>query len=109
DLIVGGVRLEHDRGPIAHSDGDVLYHAIVDALLGALGLPDIGQLFPDNAPENAGRASAAFMREAAAPLRPTGWRIANLDATVILEAPRIGPHKDYIRTNIAALLGVDIS
>lgn len=105
-LIVGGVRLEHDRGPIAHSDGDVLYHAVVDALLGALGMPDIGQLFPDDAPENNGRDSADFMRAAMAKVAMSGYEVSNIDATVILERPRIGPVKDQMRANIARLLNV---
>ena len=106
-MIVGGVALEFDRGPVAHSDGDVLYHATVDAILGALSLPDIGQLFPDNAPENAGRNSADFVRAAHQKMRDAGWSIGNLDATVILERPRIGPVKDRIRANLAGLLKTD--
>lgn len=108
-LIVGGVRLEHDRGPVAHSDGDVLYHAVVDAVLGALGEPDIGLLFPDNAPENAGRDSAEFVAAAYQRMHATGYQLSNLDATVILERPRIGPVKDRLRANLAALLHADPS
>lgn len=103
-LIVGGVPLEFDRGPIAHSDGDVLYHALVDAVMGALALPDIGQMFPDNAPENAGRDSADFVREACRRMLAAGYRIGNIDATVILERPRIGPLRDRIRANMAQLM-----
>lgn len=108
-LIVGGVPLESPTGPIAHSDGDVLYHAIVDALLGALALPDIGQLFPDNAPENDGRDSADFMRAAVTRVHAERYRVVNLDATVILERPRIGPVKDKIRANIAGLFRIPLS
>jgi 2-C-methyl-D-erythritol 2,4-cyclodiphosphate synthase len=108
-LIVGGVVLESPAGPVAHSDGDVLYHAVVDALLGALALPDIGQLFPDNAKENDGRDSADFVREAVKQVRMAMYRVVNLDSTVILERPRIGPVKDQIRSNLAALLGVSVS
>src|SRR5688572_7974221 len=108
-LIVGGVVLESPAGPVAHSDGDVLYHAVVDALLGALALPDIGQLFPDNAPENDGRDSADFMREAMKKVSMAMYKVGNLDATVILERPRIGPVKDTIRANLARLLGVHMS
>lgn len=104
DLIVGGVRLEFDRGPVAHSDGDVLYHAVVDAIMGALALPDIGQMFPDNAPENAGRDSSEFMLAAWKQMAGAGYEISNLDATVILEKPRIGPVKEQIRANLAKLL-----
>lgn len=103
-LIVGGVTLEFDRGPIAHSDGDVLYHAVVDAIMGALGGPDIGQMFPDNAPENAGRNSAVFAEEAWKRMKAARFEIANIDATVILEKPRIGPVKDQIRMNLSRLL-----
>lgn len=107
-LVIGGVTLEHDRGPVAHSDGDVLYHAVVDAVLGAMAMPDIGQLFPDNAPENQGRDSADFMRAAHAKVAAMGYAVGNLDATVILERPRIGPVKDQIRANIARLLNTHI-
>jgi 2-C-methyl-D-erythritol 2,4-cyclodiphosphate synthase len=107
ELIVGGVRLELDRGPVAHSDGDVLYHAVVDALMGALGLPDIGQMFPDNAPENAGRDSADFVRAAAERVESAGFVVGNIDATVILERPRIGQHKEAMRRHIASLLGIE--
>lgn len=108
-LIVGGVILESDRGPVAHSDGDVLYHAVVDALLGALAMPDIGQLFPDNAAENDGRDSADFMREAMKKVHGERFRVVNLDATVVLERPRIGVHKEAIRLNLAKLMGVAAS
>ena len=109
ELIVGGVKLEFERGPVAHSDGDVLYHAVVDALMGALGLPDIGQMFPDNAPENAGRDSADFLREAARRVAQAGFLIASIDATVILEQPRIGPVKEQMRQNLAHCLSMSAS
>jgi 2-C-methyl-D-erythritol 2,4-cyclodiphosphate synthase len=105
-MIVGGVKLEHDRGPVAHSDGDVLYHALTDALLGAICGPDIGQLFPDDAAENDGRDSADFVRAAAARVAAAGLIVVNVDATVVLERPRIGPVKDRMRANIAGLLMV---
>lgn len=108
-LVVGGVVLEHDRGPVAHSDGDVLLHAVVDALMGAIAGPDIGQLFPDDAPENEGRDSMDFLREAVRRVKSQGYEIANLDATVILERPRIGPHKDRMRATIADALGISRS
>jgi len=107
-LIVGGVTLESPVGLVAHSDGDVLYHAVVDALMGALAMPDIGQMFPDNASANAGRNSADFMNEAARRVSEAGWRVVNLDATVILERPRIGPYKEQIRRNLASLLSCSI-
>ena len=105
-LIIGGVTLDFERGPIAHSDGDVLYHAVVDALMGALAMPDIGQMFPDNAPENDGRDSADFLREAARHVEQAGYVVSNIDATVILERPRIGPVKEQMRQNIARHLGM---
>jgi 2-C-methyl-D-erythritol 2,4-cyclodiphosphate synthase len=108
-LIIGGVRLESPVGPVAHSDGDVLYHAAVDAIMGALALPDIGQMFPDNAARNKDRDSQDFLKEAAAILSRSGYTLANLDATVILERPRLSPVKEQIRANLARCLGVEIS
>ena len=107
-LIVGGVSLDWPKGPVSHSDGDVLYHALVDGMMGALAMPDIGQMFPDNAPENDGRDSKDFVVEAVRRVREAGWRVVNVDATVILEKPRIGPVKDAMRANIAGLLGVEL-
>jgi 2-C-methyl-D-erythritol 2,4-cyclodiphosphate synthase len=106
-LVVGGVALESPVGPVAHSDGDVLLHALTDALLGALGLPDIGELFPDDDGANEGRESADFVREARRRIEAEGWRVANLDATVVLERPRLGAAKGEIRRSVAMLLGVD--
>ena len=100
---VGGV------GPVGHSDGDVLLHAVTDALLGALALPDIGQLFPDSDPRWAGADSWRFVDEAMRLVRSRGWRVANLDCTVILERPKLAPIKDAIRRGIADRLGVDLS
>ncbi len=108
-LIIGGVPLEHDRGALAHSDGDVLYHAITDALLGAIAHPDIGQLFPNSDDREAGRDSSEYVREARRLISETGFRPISLDATVVLERPKIGPHKDAMRANIAALLGMEVA
>jgi len=108
-LIVGGVRLEHDRGPVAHSDGDALYHAVTDSLLGALARPDIGQLFPDTDPRHESRDSTVFLAEAARVCRSDGFSILSLDATVILERPQLSPHKEQMRRNIAAVLGLDLA
>lgn len=109
DLVVGGIKLDHDMGCVAHSDGDVLYHAVTDAVLGALGLDDIGQLFPDNDPAWDGADSAIFLREAFMRMAAEGYRIGNLDCTVILQRPKLGPHKAVIKANLASLLGCDVS
>jgi 2-C-methyl-D-erythritol 2,4-cyclodiphosphate synthase len=106
-FVLGGVTLEHDRGPVAHSDGDALYHALTDAILGALGQPDIGQLFPDTDPRHAAQDSRVFVSEATKRMREAGYHVLNVDATVILEKPKLGPHKETIRSNIALLLGAD--
>ena len=104
-LVIGGVRFEHDRGPVAHSDGDVLLHAVTDAILGALGAPDIGQLFPDTAPENDGRDSRVFLEEAVRRMRARGWAIGNMDMTVICERPKMGPRKLEVVENLSNILG----
>ena len=105
-FILGGVRIEHERGPVGHSDGDVLLHAVTDAILGALGLPDIGQLFPDTDPAHDGKDSAIFLREAARRMREAGWDVGNIDMTVVCERPKIGPHKAAIVARISHILGV---
>ncbi len=105
-FILGGVRIEHERGPVGHSDGDVLLHAVTDAILGALGLPDIGQLFPDTDPAHDGKDSAIFLQEAARRMRAAGWEVGNIDMTVVCERPKIGPHKQAIVARISHILGV---
>ena len=108
-LIVGGVTFEHDRGCAAHSDGDVVYHAVTDAILGAIGQDDIGQLFPDSDPKWKGTDSRVFVEEAVRRMRAAGYAVGNLDVTVILQSPKLSPHKAAIRANLAGLLGCDIS
>lgn len=108
-LVVAGVKLEHDRGCAAHSDGDVVYHAVTDAVLGALGQQDIGQLFPDNDPAWKGSDSIVFIREAARRMESAGYAVGNLDVTVILQRPKLGPHKEAMRANLAAALGCELS
>lgn len=105
-LKIGGITLPHDKGLGGHSDGDVLLHAITDALLGAIAAPDIGALFPPSDPQWKGADSVIFLREALKRLRDAGYRVANVDASLILAAPKIGPHADVIRTRVAELLGL---
>ena len=107
-LILGGVTLEHDRGCAGHSDGDAVYHCVVDAVLGALSLPDIGQLFPDTDPRFKDCESHVFMTAAYERMQKKGFKIGNIDVTIILERPKLSPHKALIRQNIADLLHVDI-
>ena len=104
-LILGGIQIEHDRGCVAHSDGDVLLHCVVDAITGALGLPDIGQLFPDNDPKWKGCTSDVFIAEACRLMREAGYEIGNIDCTIIAQRPKISPHKPAIKANLAKLLG----
>jgi 2-C-methyl-D-erythritol 2,4-cyclodiphosphate synthase len=106
-VMLGGVRIPHDRGVEAHSDGDVLLHALCDALLGAMGLGDIGQHFPDTDPRWKGADSRQFLRHCAELLARRGWRLVNADATVIAEAPRLSGHRAAMCTAIAADLGCD--
>nr|WLF00989.1 2-C-methyl-D-erythritol-2,4-cyclodiphosphate synthase [Santalum album] len=106
-LIIGGINIPHDRGCEAHSDGDVLLHCVVDAILGALGLPDIGQIFPDSDPKWKGAASSVFMKEAVRLMHEAGYELGNLDATLILQRPKLSPHKETIRTNLCELLRAD--
>ena len=106
-FVLGGIQIEHDRGPISHSDGDALLHAVTDALLGAIGAPDIGQLFPDTAPEHKDANSEAFLEAAVRRVQESGYEIMNMDMTVICERPKLGPHKDSVRSNLARLLKCD--
>lgn len=103
-LILGGVKLDHDRGSISHSDGDAVYHCVVDAILGALCLPDIGQLFPDSDPRFKDCESHVFMTAAFERMRQEKFVIGNIDVTVILEKPKMSPHKLKMRENMAELL-----
>jgi 2-C-methyl-D-erythritol 2,4-cyclodiphosphate synthase len=107
-VTLGGVRVPHGKGVVAHSDGDVLLHALCDAILGALGEGDIGQHFPDSDPQWKGASSRLFLRHCASLLTARGWRLVNADLTLLAEAPRLGGHRTAMRGNIAADLGVDI-
>jgi 2-C-methyl-D-erythritol 2,4-cyclodiphosphate synthase len=106
-LKIGGVALIHDKGLGGHSDGDVLLHAITDALLGAVAAPDIGALFPPSDPKWKGADSVVFLREALKRVNAAGYGVGNIDASLILAAPKIGPHAAAIRTNVARVLGID--
>ena len=105
-LVIGGVIVPSDKGESAHSDGDVLLHAITDAILGASAMKDIGRLFPDNDPESENAPSSIFLKEA---LKLTGARIINIDSVITLEKPKLAPHIDTIRKSVADILSVDIS
>lgn len=105
-LKIGGITLQHPQGLGGHSDGDVLLHALTDALLGALAAPDIGTLFPPSEPKWKGAESAVFLLEALRRMREKGYNIVNVDATLILAAPKIAPHSAAIRARVAELLGV---
>ena len=109
DLILGGVRIEHELGLLGHSDADVLTHAVMDALLGAAALGDIGKLFPNSDPAYLGADSLKLATEVARRLREAGFEISNIDATVIAQAPKLAPHIDAMRENLAKALGIDIT
>jgi 2-C-methyl-D-erythritol 2,4-cyclodiphosphate synthase len=105
-LKIGGVALPHNKGLGGHSDGDVLLHAITDALLGAIGAPDIGTLFPPSDPQWKGADSVVFLNEALKRIRSAGYGIGNVDSSLILLAPKLGPHAGAIRAHVAKLLGI---
>jgi 2-C-methyl-D-erythritol 2,4-cyclodiphosphate synthase len=106
-LVLGGVRIEHPRGLAGHSDGDVLAHALTDALLGAAGMEDIGALFPPGEPALKGADSIELLREAWRRVREAGWELANADVVLIGQEPRLAPHRDEMRARLAGALGVD--
>jgi len=108
-LLLGGVAIDYARGLLAHSDGDVLLHAIADAVLGAAGFGDIGRMFPDNDDRWRGADSRALLRQAVAHVRDAGWTVENVDCTVIAQAPKIAPHVDAMRAVIASDLSVDVA
>jgi len=105
-LILGGVDIPHEEGLAGHSDADVLTHAVIDALLGAATLGDIGQHFPDTDPRFADADSLELLRAVVAHLAERGWEIGNVDATVVLERPKLAPYRDAIRASLAASLGL---
>jgi 2-C-methyl-D-erythritol 2,4-cyclodiphosphate synthase len=106
-LVLGGVEIPSPIGLDGHSDADVLTHAVIDALLGAAGLGDIGEHFPDTADEYKDADSIALLREVAARVRAAGWVVVNVDATVLIERPRLAPHREGMRVRLAEALGLD--
>jgi len=106
-LQLGSVRVPADRAFLAHSDGDVLIHAIMDALLGAAALGDIGEMFPDNDPANRGRDSAEMLRQVKKLLDERNWKIINLDCIVFLQSPKLGPYKAEIQSRLAMILDLE--
>ena len=107
-LILGGVEIPHETGLLGHSDADVLVHAVMDSLLGAAALGDIGHLFPDTDPKWEGADSLKLAAEVAKTVRANGWEIGNVDATVLAQAPKLAPHIPKMRENIAAALGISV-
>ena len=108
-VMLGGVRVPHDRGVIAHSDGDVVLHALCDAMLGAMALGDIGKHFPPSDPQWQGASSDRFLAFAIAKVRAAGGVVDHLDATVLCERPKVGPHREAMRTRIAEIAGIPLS
>jgi 2-C-methyl-D-erythritol 2,4-cyclodiphosphate synthase len=106
-LVLGGVRIDHPRGLAGHSDGDVLAHALTDAVLGAAGMEDIGALFPSGDPALQGADSIVLLREAWARVREAGWELVNADVVLIGEEPRLAPHRDAMRARLSEALGVE--
>jgi 2-C-methyl-D-erythritol 2,4-cyclodiphosphate synthase len=106
-VMLGGVRIPYGRGVVAHSDGDVIIHALCDAVLGSLGEGDIGRHFPDSDPRYRGADSRVFLRTVAQMMQAAGFRLVNADLTVLAEAPRIAAHRAAIAANLAADLGVE--
>ncbi|MBK0393641.1 2-C-methyl-D-erythritol 2,4-cyclodiphosphate synthase [Ramlibacter algicola] len=108
-LVIGGVAIPFERGLLGHSDADVLLHAITDAVLGAAGLGDIGRHFPDTEPKFRGADSALLLEEAVERAATAGWRIGNVDSTVVAQAPRLASHIDAMRGRIAKAMGVELA
>src|SRR6184192_981378 len=107
-LLLGGVRVPHSRGLVGHSDADVVLHAVTDALLGAAGLGDIGDTYPDTDPAWHNADSRLFLRETLARLNREGWAVVNLDVIVFAQEPKLGPIKGAIRRSLADLLGIEL-
>lgn len=108
-IVIGGVSVPYEKGLVAHSDGDVALHALTDALLGAAALGDIGKHFPDTDAAFAGADSRVLLRQAFAEVKKLGWLVGNVDVTIIAQAPKMRPHIDAMRANIAADLGIEMT
>jgi len=106
-LRLGGIDIPHEKSAIGHSDGDVLIHAVVDALLGAAALGDVGQMFPDTDPANKGRDSAEMLTAACEAIATVGLKVSNIDCVVLAERPKILPHRQTIRERLAEILGIE--
>ena len=109
DLIIGGVKIEHTLGLLGHSDADVLLHAVSDALLGAAGLGDIGKHFPDTDPQYKGADSLKLLEIVAQRVQEAGYRVSNIDVTMIAQRPKLRPHIEQMERNIAGAVGIDVS
>ena len=109
DLIIGGVKIEHTLGLLGHSDADVLLHAVSDALLGAAGLGDIGKHFPDTDPKYKGADSLKLLENVAQKIQQAGYRVSNIDVTMIAQRPKLRPHIEQMERNIASAVGIDVS
>ena len=109
DLILGGVKIEYEKGLLGHSDADVLLHAVSDALLGAAGLGDIGRHFPDTDPRYKGADSLKLLEIVAQRVKAAGYRVSNIDVTMIAQRPKLRPHIEQMERNIALAVGVDVS
>ena len=109
ELIIGGVNISHETGLLGHSDADVLLHAITDAIIGALGMGDIGHAFPNTNPETEGIASTQILADIYQKMVEKGYEIGNIDATILAEAPKMAPHLQEMKQNIARILQTDIT
>lgn len=107
-LYIGGIKIEHTKGCVAHSDGDVALHAICDAMLGALALGDIGKLFPDTSAEFKGIDSKILMRRVCDVVKQQGYRVSNIDCTIAMQRPKLRPHIDNMRQTIADVIGIGV-
>ena len=107
-LVIGGVELEHTKGCVAHSDGDVAIHAICDAMLGALALGDIGKLFPDSSAEFKGIDSKILLRRVCDVIEQKGYKVGNVDCTIAMQRPKLRPHIDTMRSTLATVIGIEV-